>query len=164
MGGEEKGKGDLDCFASLFWAKRHSAGTFPVGSCITFFLLGVMLSRRQALCLCFKSLFIRGMWAEHSVALLRSFIRSHCFPAQSESALCCSLSSSDWALTGGGGRCLSREREAFLIYFPLTTFSQSVRELVTLQLQTWSLTSADGLCALYVRWIAFSIKLLINIF
>lgn len=31
MGGEEKGKGDLDCFASLFWAKRHSAGTFHVG-------------------------------------------------------------------------------------------------------------------------------------
>ncbi len=45
------------------------------------------------------------------------------------------------------GRCLLREREALLIYFPLTAFSQSVRELVTLQSQTWSLTSADD-CSL----------------
>lgn len=89
------------------WSVSHQRyyGKMPLYRHVPFwelyhiFLIGVTTSQRTSLRLRFETLFSWGMSAEHSVPpTLCSSARFHCFPAQPQSAFCCSLSSSDGAL------------------------------------------------------------------
>lgn len=119
------------------------------------FLIGVTKSQRTSPWVCFETLFIRGMSAEHGVLPLHSSARFHCFPAQPQSAFCCSLSTSDGALM----RTLLVERAGSIINLlsPNCIFSVSpgtgdspITDLIS-DLCRW-------LFAPNVHWIAFSIE------